>query len=279
MNFICLDGKIIPDNEPVLFADNRGFRYGDALFETMKFINGEIALGPFHFDRLFAGLQLLDYILPAHFNEFLLRQNIQELIQKNKCGETARVRLTVFRGHGGLYDENKNAGYLIECWSLSDAVNTLNENGLIIDIFPGAAKSCDTYSNLKSASFLPYSLAAQYAKKQKLNECLVLNIKGNIADGSITNVFIIKAGKIYTPSLSEGCIAGVMRRYLIESLKKSGYTIIESSISPEDLSVADEVFLSNAIQGIKWVKEFKGKEYGNVQTKQIYNEFVKTIFR
>jgi len=279
MNFICLDGKIIPDHEPVLFADNRGFRYGDALFETMKFINAEIVLGQFHFDRLFAGLQLLDYILPTHFSESLLKENINELIQRNKCGKIARVRLTVFRGHGGLYDENKNAGYLIECWPLADTVNTLNENGLIIDVFPGAVKSCDQYSNLKSASFLIYSLAAQYAKKQKLNECLVLNTKGNIADGSITNLFIIKAEKIYTTSLDEGCIAGVMRKYLIQSLKKSGYMIAESSITVDDLAAADEVFLTNAIQGIKWVKEFKGKEYGNMQTKQIYNEFVKTIFR
>lgn len=278
MNFICLDGKIITANEPALLADNRGFRYGDALFETMKFSNGEIVLNQFHFERLFAGLQLLDYILPAHFNESLLQQNIHELIQKNKCGKTARIRLTIFRGHGGLYDENKMAGYLIECWPLSDTANTLNENGLIIDILPDAEKSCDKYSNLKSASFFIYSLAAQYAKKQKLNECLVLNTKGKIADGSITNLFIIKEGKIYTPSLDQGCIAGVMRRYLIESLKKSGHEVTESSICPEDLLVADEVFLTNAIQGIKWVKQFREKIYTNSETKKIYNEFVKTIF-
>jgi branched-chain amino acid aminotransferase len=278
MNFICLDGRIVAADEPVLHADNRGFRYGDGLFETMKVIHGSIILGSFHFERLMAGVQILDYVLPVHFSETILHQIILELIQKNKCGDIARVRLTLFRGRGGLYDENKKAGYLIECWPLNDAVNALNENGLVIDIFPGAEKSCDRYANLKSASFLPYSIAAQYAKKQQLNECLVLNTKGNIADGSITNLFVIKSGNISTPSLTEGCIAGVMRRHLLHSLKEGGYTITESSISPDDLSTADEVFLTNAIQGIKWVKAFRDKTYTHTQTQQIYNEFVRTIF-
>ena len=147
----------------------------------------------------------------------------------------------------------------------------------MIDIFSDGAKSCDKFSNLKSANFLIYSVAALYAKEKKLNDCLVLNTKGNIADSTIANVFTIKDGVIITPGLDEGCINGVKRRHLLNQLRDGGEEVQEMAITVADIEAADELFLTNAINGIRWVRQFGNKNYANTKTAEIYNRFLATI--
>ena len=275
--FICLNGKILRAEDPVLLASNRGYRYGDALFETMKVASKNILLEAYHFERLFAGLRLLQFEVPKLLTREKLCKEVLLLAEKNNCGNLARIRLSVFRGNGGVYDEERTPQYLIECWPLNESLNRLNENGLVIDVFPAARKSCDSFSHLKSANYLPYTMAAIYAKANKLNDCLVLNTDGNIADATIANVFLIKEGVIITPGPDQGCVNGVMRRHLLEKMKDAGYSIQENPVSVSTLEEADEVFLTNAISGIRWVKQFREKGYLNNLTVEIYNRFIKTI--
>lgn len=277
MNNICFNGKIVAADEPALLVSNRGYRYGDGLFETIKLAEGLLILENYHFERLFSGLSLLKFEIPGHFTKEKIKAGILQLSKRNGCEKLARVRLSVFRGNGGLYDEDKSLQYIIECWPLSNSVNKLNENGLVIDIFSDGAKSCDKFSNLKSANFLIYSVAALYAKEKKLNDCLVLNTKGNIADSTIANVFTIKDGVIITPGLDEGCINGVKRRHLLNQLRDGGEEVQEMAITVADIEAADELFLTNAINGIRWVRQFGNKNYANTKTAEIYNRFLATI--
>src|SRR5262249_33824176 len=100
------------------------------------------------------------------------------------------------------------------------------------------------------------------------DDCLVLNSRERIADSSIANLFYVKGETIYTPPLSEGCVAGGMRRWLMESLPGEGLRVAEKPVAPEDLILADEGFLTNAIRGVRWVGNFAGTTYGSrvVQT-------------
>jgi branched-chain amino acid aminotransferase len=277
MNSICVNGKIIPADEPALLTSNRSYRYGDGLFETMKIINGKIILASFHYERFFGGLKILKFEVPKLFTIEKLQREILHLCKRNECETMARVRLSAFRDNGGLYDEVSSLQYVIECLPTNESVNKLNENGLVVDAYTEMRKSCDVFSNLKSANFLVYVMAALYVKENKLNDCLVLNTAGNIADTTIANVFIIKDRLIVTPALSEGCVNGVMRRYLLEKLKESGYGMQESNISIFDIENADEIFLTNAINGIRWVRQFRNKIYSNSQAAKIYDRFIKTI--
>lgn len=277
MNSICFNGKFFSADEPVLLASNRGYRYGDGLFETMKVQQGNILLADYHFERLYTGIAMLQFEMPRLFLRQRTEDEILHLCKKNKCEQLGRVRLSVFRGNGGLYDEEKALQYLIECWPLNESVSKLNENGLVIDIYSEAEKSCDKFSNLKSANFLPYSMAALYAKEKKVNDCLVLNSTGSIADSTIANLFVIKNGIIVTPGLDEGCVNGVMRRHLLKEIQNAGYDTREVTVSVNDLANADEVFLTNAINGIRWVRQFRDKLYTNIKTTEIYNRFIKTI--
>ena len=272
MNSICLNGKIVPGDEPVLMVDNRSYRYGDGLFETMKVVNKKIALESYHFERLFSSLLVTGFKVPSFMTAGKLQEQVLVLCKKNKCESLARVRLSVFRGNGGIFESLDDFQYIIECWPLSESINQLNENGLVINIFPDARKSCDKFSNLKSANYLPYVMAARYAKANKINECLVLNVHERIADATIANIFLVKEGKLITPPLSDGCVNGVMRRNLMEKMK-----VAEDGISESDLQEAEEVFLTNAISGIRWVKSFRDKIYSNRATTEIYKEFIQTI--
>ncbi len=279
MNHICLNGKIQPGGEPALLAANRGYRYGDGLFETMKLAGGDIVLEQYHFERLFAGLSLLRYDIPRLFTPEKIHEKIEHLSKKNECSTLARIRLSAFRGNGGLYEEDRELQYLIECQPLNESVNKLNENGLVIDVYPDARKSCDIFSGLKSANFLPYAMAASYAREQKLNDCLLLNTHERICDSTIANLFVIKGEEVSTPALSEGCVSGIMRRYLLEKLKaeSSKWEVEETAISIEELLQADEVFLTNAVNGIRWVGQFRDKTYSNLHTTEIYDQLVKII--
>ena len=184
----------------------------------------------------------------------------------------ARVRLSVSRGNGGINDEKDQMQYLIECWPLVEANE--KKNGYIIDIFPGARKSCDAFSNLKSANYLPYIMAARFARQNNFDDCLVLNVHERIADASIANVFVVKKGKLFTPPLSEGCINGVMRRYLLEAYKGK-----EMVLTVGDLLDADELCLTNSVNGIRSVKQFRTKKYDQHIASKIQGELNKTIWR
>lgn len=275
--YISFNGKLLPAEEPVLLASNRGYRYGDGLFETLKIINGKISLEALHIERLMKGIAILKIELPGLFKPEKLVREIYQLAVKNKATELGRVRLSVFRGNGGLYDGDRTLQYLIECWPLPDSFRQLNQNGLEIDIFTEARKSIDPYSGLKTANFLPYTMASIYAKEQKLNDCLLLNTAGTIADSTIANLFIYTGDRFITPGSTQGAVDGVMRRYLISSMRAAGYLVDEAPVTITDLAQAQEVFLTNAIHGIKWVRRFRDHHYQNRQADELYSRFVQTI--
>ena len=273
--YLFYNGQWAKNDKPLITADNRGFRYGDGLFETMLLEDAVIQLEHLHFERLFKGLQLLQFELPAYFTAAWLTKHITELCHKNKH-TTARVRLTVFRGNGGLYDaENHFPNCIIQSWPLKERSQRLNENGLVTGVYPDARKSMDAFSSIKSNNYQPYLMAALYAKKQRWNDALVLNSKDNICDASIANVFIVRNNTIYTPALSEGCVAGVMRSFLLKQLKEKGYAIKEGTLTADDIADADEMFLTNAMYGIRWVQHCDEKKYSNTITNAVYNELLK----
>ncbi len=93
----------------------------------------------------------------------------------------------------------------------------------------------------------------------------------------IANLFYSQAGKIFTPPLSEGCVAGVMRRHLLERLPGAGFTVEEKATSPEDLEGAEEVWLTNAIRGLNWVQGFRSTQYGHTLSRSVYDSVMKLL--
>jgi branched-chain amino acid aminotransferase len=115
-------------------------------------------------------------------------------------------------------------------------------------------------------------MAALHAKENKWNDSIVLNAEGRICDASIANIFMLKNDEVFTPSLSEGCVAGVMRRFLLEQLPAIGYRVHETKIEINDLVKADEIWLTNAVYKLKWVKSFNEKKIGNKVALNIFSK-------
>lgn len=274
--FIHFNGEIISANEKLAGARNRGLRYGDGIFETIKVIDGKMPLGSYHFDRLLQGLQTLQFELPAHFTREMLSEAILSLCHKNNLENLARVRLNVFRGNGiPSSTEEKDTCFIIEAESFPEAYLSFNEKGWTIDLYKEVKKSCDILSNLKSNNYLPYLMAATYAKKNELNDCLVQNSYDRICDSSIANIFWVKKNQLFTPPLSEGCVAGVMRRYLVDKMQGAGYALEEMICTKQKLLEADEIFLTNALFGIRWVEKLRDKIFTNKLSSQLYKQFIK----
>lgn len=269
MNFFNFNGKIFDEPEKIIGPTNRGLRYGDGIFETIKYKNGNIVLAEQHFERLWGGMEALQFSIPIHFNVEKLTAELLALVKKNKLKE-ARVRVTIIRSDGGIYDpKNDTPNYIIEAIKLPEDNGLLNTNGLQICIYEDAVKAIDRFSNLKSNNYLPYFMGAKFARQQQCNDAIILNNKGNACDTTIANIFIIKDKIIYTPALSEGCVAGVMRKWLIDTFETLNYKVVETTLTKSFLLDANEVFLSNSIYNIRWVGALENKNYTNVEIKKI----------
>ena len=266
MNYINLNGKITSATDATMPIDNGAFRYGYGLFETMLVQNGEIRLKQYHWDRLYAGAKQLYFELPVLMTPDWLEREVLQTVKKNKLEQLCRVRLQLFATGGGLYsNESRQPGFVIECFPLEQETLQLNENGLVAGIAQGLHKSIDSLSNLKSCNALIYAIAARQAKENKWNDALIINSSGNIIESTLANIFWIKNKTVYTPPLADGCVAGVMRRWLLEKI-----TVVEKSLSAEELQDADEVFLTNAIKPLRWVGAIAEAHYGCVHTREIY---------
>ena len=278
MIFYNYNGKIFSENENIIGPTNRGLRYGDGIFETIKFQNASIILADDHFKRLWQGMKALQFSIPVHLTVEKLTAEINALIKKNKLKE-ARIRITVIRSDGGIYDpKNDTPNYIIEAIKLPEDNGLLNINGLQICIYEVALKSIDLFSNIKNNNYLPYFMGAKFAKQQQCNDALILNSKGNICDSTIANIFFIKDKIIYTTALSEGCVAGVMRNWLINTLRILNYKVEEIIVTKSILCEADEVFLSNSIYNIRWVGSLGDKNYTNIEIQKI-NELLQRKYK
>jgi branched-chain amino acid aminotransferase len=278
MNYFNYNGKLQKEGITIIGADSRALRYGDGLFETMKIKNGKIELVDEHFARLWKGMQVLQFDLPKHFSPEKMEEQVIALAKKNMQESAARVRLSIIRGDGGLFDaKNHTPNFIIQTWPLPEGNGEWNSNGLVAGIYGEVKKSCDILSNLKHNNYLPYILAALQAKKEKWNDAILLNTAGNICDSTIANIFLVKDENIFTPALSEGCVAGVMRQYLLQFLKVNDWQVTEKAITETELLAADEVFFTNSMYNIRWVQSIGNRNYGNTFTQKIYAAFVPTI--
>ncbi|HTN46831.1 MAG TPA: aminotransferase class IV [Flavipsychrobacter sp.] len=267
MPFVNLNGTFYAHDALPVTSANSALRYGWGLFETLLVSDGQIQLAAYHWERLFEGMKKMRLKVSRHFDPMYLTREIERTFKKNDLERLCRVRFQVFTDMDGVFaDAHQPVHYLIECFSLEKAAMQWNENGWVCGIAQGVKKSNDEFANLKTCNVLPYIVAAREAKDQKWNDAFILNTDGNIVESAIANIFWVKGDKLFTPPLSEGCVAGVMRRHIIEVCTHRAIPFEESILNLQGLMEADEVFLSNAIRKVKWIKGFESVIYGNELT-------------
>ncbi|QKG79360.1 aminotransferase class IV [Tenuifilum thalassicum] len=277
--YIWLNGEYHKADAHVLKASNRAFHYGDGLFETIHCYGTEPLHIDLHYDRLAKGLRILEIELSQLYTPKKFKEIITKLLNKNRLFGSTRVRITVFRDGEGFYTPKGNsASILIESQPLQSKLYEYNQQGLVIDIYNEIKKPINILSPVKSCNSLLYVKAGLYRLKKGLDECVVLNEKGRIAESISSNIFIVKKGEIFTPGVGEGCIPGVMRKVVINLAKKIGYNVYDDvAINTKVFNNCDEVFLTNAITGIRWVLGVGINRYFNTLSKNLSAELNKQI--
>ena len=262
--FVLFNGKIYPQEQIPIAYNNRAFKYGDAIFETIR-CNGHY---PLHFDlhykRLTKAMLSLKMDIASLPRKEELELLIIKLLQKKKSFAGSRVRLQVYRDGEGLYTpQNHQVNFLIESSDLSTPKYQLNAKGLLTEVYSEIKKQYSPISFFKNANSLHYLLAACFKQANELDECLLINTENKIIEANSSNLFWIKNNTIYTPSVISGCVDGVMRHVLISIIKKHQLApMVETQGATEqELLAADEIFMSNAIQGIQWLVGFQEKRY------------------
>ncbi len=236
--------------------NNRAEKFGDGLFETIRFHNGKPLWSIFHFERLALGMKQLKFDTSSFDYDFFCKLLEDIEISGDK---DFRVRITFFREGQGLYTPEINTfTHFAEYASLATDKYELNSNGLSIGICEDVFITHSPISNLKTISALPYVLAGVEKKEKGWDDALILNQKGEVAEAVAANLFLVKESELFTPPLDSGCIAGVMRRNIINLAKLNSIPVYEKAISKEELYEADELFLTNAISGLRWVQYIKG---------------------
>jgi branched-chain amino acid aminotransferase len=276
--FINNNGVISEASNAAIMINNRSFRYGDALFESIRIANHRPQFLKEHLKRLLTGMQVLKMQPHPLLHESFLEAAIMELALKNNIGAGGRVRLTVYRNDGGFYTpDNNDVSYFIEVDALEEDNYLLNAKGYTIDLFPEFKKQLNVLSNIKSANSILYVLASVNRKQLGLDECLLLNDKYCIIEAISSNIFAVKNGVLYTPPVGDGCVDGVMRKKIIEIAQANRIAVYEISIMQNVLLGADELFLTNAIHGIRWIVAYKQKRYFNNTSKKLIDKLNEVI--
>jgi branched-chain amino acid aminotransferase len=272
-NYVDYNGSLLPAEQSFLMIDNRAFRYGDAIFESIRITNGKPQFLVEHFIRISKGLKLLKMQLPDFLSMELLEVKINDLAKKNEIISDARVRVTIFRNAGGWYTPTDNStSYVIEIYPIESVGYDLNFKGYTVDLFPDYRKQQNALSNIKTGNSLLYVLAGIHKTQQQLDDCILLNDNSHIIEATSSNIFAVKNGVLYTPPINEGCVDGVMRRKIIEIAQANRIAVYEISILQNVLLSADELFLTNATNGIRWIVAYKQKRYFNNTAKKLVEQ-------
>jgi len=241
------------------------------LIETIKVVNGRLVFKNLHVKRLFNSLKVIN----VNESEYKVEDRLLRLL-KYECIEHGlknfRLRIEIQKNRAHEYMPEISAlKWNCTLRPLESVKYSLNDIGLKLTILPKYKKTIDIFANLKHTDRAIYEKAINYAREHDFDDAIVLNENGTIADASIYNIFIVKDGLIYTPTLVDAPVAGVLRELLLTRL--TDIKIIEKSISIVDIYQADEVFLTNAIRGIRWVESVDEKLYVNTITKQVFSAF------
>jgi aminodeoxychorismate lyase len=275
--YINYNGFLYMEDEKIFNVKNRAFRYGDALFESIRIIDGEPCYLEDHFIRLKKGMTVLKMrSANISFNE--LKDQITKLIEKNHINLGGRIRLTVFRSGNGLYTpENEGKSYVIEAVPYKDNNYLLNDNGLNIDVYNELRRHRNILSQIKTTNNIPHVLTGIYKKENDLDDCIILNDQGRIVEALSSNIFLYKNNNLYTPSLDEGCMDGIMRKQVLSAAKQMNINVFEGMLNGSMLLQADEMFLTNAIKGIQWVASYRQKRYFKKATQEVLDNLNQSI--
>lgn len=260
-------------------SQNRGFLYGDAVFETVKIVNSKILFLEDHYFRLMASMRILRMEIPMDFTMEFFEEQVLTTVTNNGFAQSSRARITVYRNDGGFYLPTTNTiSFLIHASPLDNKDYLLESRPCEVDLYKDFYISKQLLSTLKTTNKVLHVTASIYADENDLDNCILLNESKNVVEVLQGNIFMLQGNRLITPPVSEGCCNGILRKQLLVLAKKiEGLEVIEEVISPFDLQKADELFYTNVIKGIQSITKYRKKDFTNVLANQLVEKLNKHI--
>ena len=260
---VYLNGLYTDLDRATVSVLDRGFCYGDGLFETMRAYGGMVFRLQAHLDRLRGSLEMIFLDLPLTDDE--LREAICGTLERNGCRD-AIVRLTVSRGLQDFgFDIDSEGTPTVVVVSRPARLQTFEEEpqGIRIALFPDCAvRTSGLPVQIKSCNFLSYILVRERARQQGVDEAILMDGNRSVTEGATSNLFLVKDGRLRTPALDAFILPGVTREVVLELARECGIPCDEAEVTAEEVHAADEVFLTNSGFEILPVREADGQNIG-----------------
>lgn len=254
----------IQENSSISIENNRGFLFGDSIFETIKVLDNKVLFLEDHYFRLMASMRICRMEIPMNFTMEYFESQIVNLVQALNIANSYRVRFSVYRDSEGFYlPKSRKVKFIVTASPLNFELYVLGKENYEVELYKDFYISKQLLSSLKTNNKMIQITGSIFADENGYDNCLILNDEKNVVEALQSNLFMKTGNVVVTPPVSDGCLNGIMRKQVLEILKKTeGIVAKETSISPFDLQKADELFLTNVISGIQPITKYRKKEYG-----------------
>ncbi|MDT8301876.1 MAG: aminotransferase class IV [Sedimentisphaerales bacterium] len=277
---VFLNDKLIDSEKALISATDSGFLYGAGLFETMRSYEGVIFALKDHLDRLYSSAGALFINNP--FDREYLTDAIYKVLKANKLTD-ARLRLTLSNGPMAGAEEQLKPTLLITATKLQPYPGEYYKNGVMVILSASRQNTFEPTCGHKTTSYFSRMITLNMAHQQRAAEALWFTTDNRLAEGCVSNVFVVKDSVIYTPGIETPVLAGVARKTVCEIASTNSINLVEKDLYIDDVLGADEIFLTNVIMQIMPVSKVEKHTVGNgkvgVMTQRLqisFDEFVKS---
>lgn len=259
---INFNGTIADDAS--ILTSNRGFLYGDSVFETVKILDGKVLFLEDHYFRLMSAMRIVRMEIPMNFTMEYFEEQILSTVASENLSGSCRARISVYRKEGGFYlPKDNNVSFLITVLPLEDSVYRIEKDEYEVELYKDFIVTKHLLSTIKSSNRMINVTGSIFADENGYDNCLLINDEKNVIEALNGNLFMLMGNKLVTPPISEGCLNGVMRKQILALAKKiETIEVAEEPISPFDLQKADELFITNVVRGIQPITKYRKKGYG-----------------
>jgi branched-chain amino acid aminotransferase len=277
---VFLNDKLIDIEKARISATDSGFLYGAGLFETMRSYNGVVFALKDHLDRLFSSASALSVNNP--FDKKYLTDAIYKVLQTNKLTD-ARLRLTLSNGPMGESEQQRKATLLITATKLQPYPAEYYKKGVMVILSPSRQNTFEPTCGHKTTSYFSRMIMLNSAHQKRAAEALWFTTNNRLAEGCVSNVFLVKDSVIYTPSIETPVLAGIARKTVCQIARTNSFKLAEKDLYIDDVLGADEIFLTNVIMQIMPVTSVEKHTVGDgkvgAMTKRLqisFNELVES---
>lgn len=258
--YMIFNGRLVKEDEISFPEFSRAVLFGDGIFETMRVHQNHIFFRDHHLERCKNGMGILGLKsgtldlaeLDAHINILSEALNISSM----------RVRLTIFRIGAGFY-KPASGGYswMLQAEEINGPQYKLNTEGLNVGVSSATILCKHQTSECKTISALNYVIAARECEQLGYDDLVINDVNGTPSEAISSNIYFLQGNELLTPDTASGCVKGVIRSVLFNHLTEIGITLRACQITPEIIDRSKSMYLTNTVNGIRWVSEFDGKTY------------------